>query len=353
MMSKYCASRLRGIEGYTPGEQPKELQVIKLNTNENPYPPTEKILDFLGNISLEHLRKYPDPLSVDLRKKIAETYELPSYEWVIVGNGMDDIISIAVRSFVDFGEIISATYPTYTLYEVLAKIHGYHFKYHELDSNFELHPPFQWDDAKLIFITHPNAPSGVPVPPEVMTEICKDSSKLIFVDEAYVDFCEYNFLQWVLRFPNLIVGRTFSKSFSLAGIRLGFAVGNPDLINDMLKVKDSYNVNYITQVIGIIALENIETSKGNIEKIKHTRDNLRNELINLGFTVPKSHTNFLLAIWEKKNPTAQEIYLQLKSKNIFVRYFPQRRLENAIRITVGTDEQCQILIDNLKKIINS
>ncbi|MCX8063607.1 MAG: histidinol-phosphate transaminase [Candidatus Hydrogenedentes bacterium] len=351
-MSRYCTNRLKGIEGYIPGEQPQEQSVIKLNTNENPYPPTEKILGFLKNISLENLRKYPDPLSIELRKKIAETYDLPSHEWVIVGNGMDDIISIVIRTFIDFGEIISATYPTYTLYEVLAKIHGYDFIYHELDDNFELHPPFLWGKSKLIFITHPNAPSGVPVHPVVMEKVCNEKDKLIFIDEAYAEFSEFNYLRWVLKYSNLIVGRTFSKSFSLAGIRLGFAVANPELTRDMLKVKDSYNVNYITQMIGILALEDIEYSNSNIKKIKSTRESLRNSLINLGFTVPNSHSNFLLAIWEKENPKAQEIYIRLKEKNIFVRYFPQRRLENAIRITIGTEEQSKTLIEALKDILS-
>ncbi len=352
-MSNYCTNRLKSIEGYIPGEQPKEEDVVKLNTNENPYPPCEKILEFLKSVSLENLRKYPDPVAIELRRKIARVYNLPGEEWVIVGNGMDDIISIAIRTFVDTGEEISATYPTYTLYEVLSRMHGYKFNYHELDENFELRPPYAWKHSKFVFITHPNAPSGVPVPPPIMREICEDQSKLFFIDEAYVDFADYNYLSWVLNYPNLIVGRTFSKSFSLAGIRLGFAVGNPELINDMMKIKDSYNVNYITQMIGMIALENIDYSKENIEKVKSTRKLLRDELIKLGFTVPISQSNFLLAIWDKNKPTARDIYLLLKERSIYVRYFPQRRLENALRITIGTNEQSRVLIDNLKSILSS
>ncbi len=350
-MSRYCNKKLKSMEGYIPGEQPKQENVIKLNTNENPYPPSQKIFDFLKNVSPESLRKYPDPLATKLRKKIAETYNLPGEEWTIVGNGMDDIISIAIRTFVDPEEEISATYPTYTLYEVLSQIHGIKFSYHELDENFELHPPYSWEKSKLVFITHPNAPSGVPVSPTTLREILDDDSKVFFLDEAYVDFADYNYLSWVLKYPNIIVGRTFSKSFSLAGIRLGFAVGNPELIKDMMKVKDSYNVNHITQMIGIIALENIEYSKANIERIKSTRKLLRENLIELGFTVPNSQSNFLLALWDKK-PTAKEIYLLLKERNIFVRYFPHRRLENALRITVGTDEQSKILLENLRDILN-
>lgn len=349
-MSKYCIRRLNAIEGYTPGEQPKDTHVIKLNTNENPFPPPDKVITSLNHITPEQLRRYPDPLASELRQKIAQTYNLPGAEWVIVGNGMDEILSILVRTFVDTHETISATYPTYSLYEVLANLHGCRFHYHELDENFNLSPPFTWNSSKLVLITHPNAPSGVPTPPEIMEMICSNTEQLIFIDEAYVDFCEYNFISWVTKYPNLLVGRTFSKSFSLAGVRLGFAVGNPELISDMIKVKDSYNINSITQYIGIKALECYQEIKRNIDVIKANRNFLREELQKLGFLVPQSQSNFLLAIW-KGTPSAEEIYIKLKEKNIFVRYFPYRRLENALRITIGTKEQCSVLLENLKDII--
>ncbi len=349
-MSKYSIQRLNNIEGYTPGEQPKEKNVIKLNTNENPFPPPDEITQALRDISPEQLRKYPDPVAFELRKKIAQVYNLPGAEWVVAGNGMDEILSILIRTFVDYDETISATYPTYSLYEVLADLHGCKFHYHELDENFNISPPFTWNSSKLVLITHPNAPSGVPTPPEIMENICSNSEQIIFIDEAYVDFCEFSYISWATKYPNVIVGRTFSKSFSLAGIRLGFAVGNPELISDMFKVKDSYNVNSLTQQIGIKALDCHKSIVNNIETIKETRTFLREELQQLGFSVPDSQSNFLLATWNG-TPSAKEIYLKLKEKNIFVRYFPVRRLENALRITIGTKEQCSILLANLKKLI--
>ncbi len=351
-MSKYCIKRLNNIEGYTPGEQPKETQVIKLNTNENPFPPPEKVLLELKEITPEQLRRYPDPIAYELRNKITQLYNLPGPEWVIVGNGMDEILSILIRTFVEYNETISATYPTYSLYEVLADLHGCKFHYHELDENFNISKPFTWDTSKLVLITHPNAPSGVPTPPEIMKDICGNQNQVIFIDEAYVDFCEFNYISWVTKYSNLIVGRTFSKSFSLAGIRLGFAVGNPELISDMFKVKDSYNVNAITQYIGIKSLECYDEIRNHIEVIKATRNFLRDELLKLGFSVPPSQSNFLLAIWNG-TPSAKEIYLKLKQNNIFVRYFPQRRLENALRITIGTQKQCSILLEHLKKILGN
>lgn len=351
-MSKYCIQRLKNIEGYTPGEQPKEKEVIKLNTNENPFPPPDEVYQTLKEITPEQLRKYPDPTAFELRKKIAQTYNLPGPEWVLAGNGMDEILSIAIRTFVEYNQTISATYPTYSLYEVLASLHGCNFQYQELDRNFQLSPPFTWNNSKLILITHPNAPSGVPTPQDIMKEICKNQEQVIFIDEAYIDFCEYNYISWVKNYPNLIVGRTFSKSFSLAGVRLGFAAANPELISDMFKVKDSYNINSITQAIGIKSLECINQISTNIEKIKASRTFLRDELQKLGFIVPDSQSNFLLAIWNG-NPSAKELYLKLKENNIYVRYFPIRRLENALRITIGTEQQCAILLEQLGRIIHS
>ncbi len=349
-MSRYCIKRLNKIEGYTPGEQPKETDVIKLNTNENPFPPPDNILQVLKEISPEELRKYPDPLALELRKKIVQIYNLPGVEWVLIGNGLDEILSILIRTFVDYDETISATYPTYSLYEVLAGLHGCKFHYHELDQSFNLSPPFTWDSSKLVLITHPNAPSGVPTPPEIIKDICSNQEQLIFIDEAYVDFCDFSYISWIKKYPNLIIGRTFSKSFSLAGIRLGFAVGNPELISDMFKVKDSYNINSLTQRIGIKALEYQYQITEYIKEIKATRNFLREELQKLGFYVPDSQSNFLLAIWEG-TPTAKEIYIKLKEKNVFVRYFPVRRLEHALRITVGSRKQCSVLLEHLGKII--
>ena len=350
-MSKYCIQRLKNIEGYTPGEQPKETEVIKLNTNENPFPPPDEVHQTLGKITPEQLRKYPDPVAFELRKKIAKTYNLPGPEWVLAGNGMDEILSIVIRTFVDYDQTISATYPTYSLYEVLAELHGCNFHYQELDKHFQLSPPFTWNNSRLILITHPNAPSGVPTPTDTMKEICKNQEQVIFVDEAYVDFCEYNYFSWVKDYPNLIIGRTFSKSFSLAGVRLGFAAANPELISDMFKVKDSYNINTITQAIGIKALDCVDKVSINIEKIKANRTYLRSELQKLGFLVPDSQSNFLLAIWDG-SPSAKELYLKLKENNIYVRYFPMKRLENALRITIGTKDQCTLLIEQLNQIIH-
>ncbi|HOK08110.1 MAG TPA: histidinol-phosphate transaminase [Candidatus Hydrogenedens sp.] len=349
-MSKYCINRLNAIEGYVPGEQPKEENVVKLNTNENPFPPSEEVLRTLSTILPEQLRRYPDPTAFELRRKIAQVYHLPGPEWVIVGNGMDEILAITMKTFVDYGQTIYATYPTYSLYEILAQLYGYNFQYHELDDNFCLTPPFAWESAKLVLITHPNAPSGVPTQTEIMKKICENDKQVIFIDEAYVDFCDYNYISWVTEYPNLIVGRTFSKSFSLAGIRLGFAVANPELISDMFKIKDSYNVNVITQLLGISALEHSQYAMTNIEIIKKNRTYLRIELQKLGFRVPDSQSNFLLAIWNRE-PTAEEIYNRLKEQRIYIRYFPYRRLENALRITIGTQKQSEILLEAIKKIV--
>jgi histidinol-phosphate aminotransferase len=347
---KYGRTLLGGVEGYVPGEQPKGTSVIKLNTNENPYPPSPKVLEALRSLSTDALRKYPDPLALAFREACAARYGYPGPEWVLAGNGMDELLALALRTFVDPGNAVLAGYPTYSLYEVLCQLHGCAMHYVDLDGDFQLPDSFFETRARLCLLTRPNAPSGVSVPREAVEHLCRVFDGMVVIDEAYVDFADDDCLDFPKRFENAIVMRTFSKSFSLAGMRLGTAVARPEVINEFMKTKDSYNLNAFSQAAGLAAMNDYDYMLAKAAKVRATRERLREQLRALGFDVPKSQSNFLLARWDG-TPAAPEIFEALRARNILVRYFPVRNLENALRITIGTDEECAALVAAIKDIL--
>ncbi len=346
---KYGREILKDVEGYVPGEQPKMPKIIKLNTNENPYPPSPKVAEALREVAEMGTRRYPDPLSLELRQACAERYGYEGPEWVIAGNGMDELLALAVRSFVDPGDDILTVYPTYTLYETLAALHGANLVCVDLDEQFQLTGEFFSTPARLCFLPRPNAPSGVCAPLETVERFCAEFDGVVVIDEAYVDFAEDNCMDFPKRFDNVIVMRTFSKSFSLAGMRLGLAVAQPGIISEFLKTKDSYNLNMATQAAGLAAITDYDFMQENVEKVKATRHRLVSELSSMGFTVPDSQSNFVLARREGK-PSAREIFDALRERAIIVRYFDSRRLDDALRITVGTDDEIDALLAALNDI---
>lgn len=347
---KHQRAILRDVEGYVPGEQPRMPGIIKLNTNENPYPPSPRVIEALRGLSTEALRKYPDPLSIDFRAECAKRYGYPGPEWVIAGNGMDELLALAVRAFVDPGDTILTTYPTYTLYETLARLHGARPVLVDLDDDFQLTEAFFNTPARLCILPRPNAPTGVSPPREAVERLCTTFNGIVVIDEAYVDFSDDNCMDSAMRFENAIVMRTFSKSFSLAGMRIATGVAQPRIIDEFLKVKDSYNLNAFSQAAGLAAMQDYGHMLANVAKIRATRDRLTTALRGLGFRVPASQSNFVLAQWNGR-PAADEIFKALRERAIIVRYFPARRLENALRITVGTDEETDALLAALLAII--
>lgn len=345
----YGRAILADVEGYVPGEQPSGT-VIKLNTNENPYPPSPRVLDALWSLAAENVRKYPDPISLRLRQACAQRYGYESADWVIAGNGMDELLSLVIRTFVNPGDTIMSPYPTYTLYETLSSLHGAKYDTVDLDENFQLPEVFFSTPAKLCFLPRPNAPTGVCAPREAVERLCKSFDGLVVIDEAYVDFAEDNCMDFPQRFENAIVMRTFSKSFSLAGMRLGVAVARPEIVAEFMKVKDSYNLNVATQAAGLAAIADYDYMLNATSRVKDTRARLSTALRDFGFAVPKSESNFVLAQWDG-TPSAKEIFERLKADSIYVRYFKARRLEDALRITVGTDSEVDALLDALRTII--
>lgn len=341
----YERELLRDVAPYMPGEQPTG-DIIKLNTNENPYPPSPKVLEAIAALTTNDVARYPNAVSRRLREVAAERYGLPSADWVFAGNGMDEVLALALRTFVDPGDNVLSTYPTYSLYEVLTKLHGAVWTTEDLDENFQLPPGFAETKARLCFLTRPNAPSGVSIPREAVEKLCETFNGLVFIDEAYADFAQDNCIDFPQRYPNAIVARTFSKSFGLAGMRLGLALAQPDIIESFMKTKDSYNVNAATQASGIAALEDYAHMEANVARICATRTRLTEALRKLGFTVQDSEANYVFATREE----AREIFERLKERNIFVRYFSQRRLDGGLRISVGTDTEIDSLIELLKEI---
>ena len=347
---KYIRTSLDNVAGYTPGEQPPKDDLIKLNTNENPYQPSPKVMQAIADLDGEALRKYPDPLVTEFRTAAANAYGYPNSDWIIAGNGMDELLALALRTFVDPGNQVLSVYPTYSLYEVLCALHGAPINYLELDESFNLPKAFFSAKGPLCFFARPNAPTGLCTPKEAVERFCKAFDGVVVIDEAYVDFADDNCIDFPKKFDNVIVMRTFSKSFSLAGMRIGLAIANPDLIAGFLKTKDSYNMNAVSQAVGRAALNDIPHMEENVSKVRTTRDRLRNALIELAFNVLPSQANFLLAQCNDADQ-ARSLFKQLRDTGILVRYFDQPRLDNALRITIGTQEQCDALVAALRKLL--
>ena len=347
---KYARTILENVEGYVPGEQPQGDRIVKLNTNENPYPPSPRVIEALRGVDPERLRKYPDPLSIGFRRICAERYGYPDERWVMIGNGMDELLALAVRTFVDPGDAILSPYPTYSLYEVLANLHGAHLIEVDLDDAYQLPESFYATQARLCFLPRPNAPTGVCSPRAAVERLCRAFQGIVVIDEAYVDFAEDHCMDFARRFDNVIVMRTFSKSFSLASMRLGTAVAQPEIIREFLKTKDSYNLNLYSQIAGAAAMEDCDAMRANATKVCATRARLIAALRGLGFEVPQSQSNFVLAQWAG-TPDAATIFEQLRGRGIIVRYFNMRRLQDCLRISVGTDEEIDALLNALHSML--
>ncbi len=349
-MSKFARKNIVKLKPYVPGEQPKSGQkIIKLNTNENPYPPSPKVLRKLRQIAGEQLRKYPEPLAESFRNVAARVLKVDS-DMIITGNGSDEILTMIFRAFVDPGQLIAYPIPTYTLYPVLAGIQGAEIAEVPFEKDYQLPKSLLETDAKVIFIANPNAPTGTFIEPAVISSFAKQSKSLIVIDEAYADFADGNCIELVKRHNNVIVLRTFSKSYSLAGLRFGFAIANRAIIGDMLKVKDSYNCDAISIALATEAIKDRKYFQETIGKIRKERGWLTRKLRELEFTVLDSQANF---VWASiKRPSASNIYTMLKQRGILLRYFDKPGLRNSLRITIGKPSENRILIRTLKDVLN-
>lgn len=343
-MKSYFRPEIDAMAGYVPGEQPKLPNLVKLNTNENPYPPSPQVQEVIANFNYSALRRYPDPAADSLRDEIASQLGVTRNQ-IIMGNGSDDILTMVFRAFTAPDRPLACLDPTYSLYIELAKIQNAPVIRIGLDPNDFSMPKNlleQAAKANLLIITRPNAPTGNSFPREQMRDLCKNFDGIVLFDEAYVDFAEDNCLEFATLFDNTIVTRTFSKSYSLAGLRLGYAVGNPELIKGLFKIKDSYNLDSLTQLIGRAAFADRNYHQKCCEQIKTIRTWLEAELIKIGFRVIPSQTNFLFA--SPPDGDGQSYFARLRAQSIIVRYFPGAVTGKFVRITVGTPEEMNRLL---------
>ncbi|MBI3015371.1 MAG: histidinol-phosphate transaminase [Candidatus Tectomicrobia bacterium] len=339
---------VREMAGYVPGEQPPVGAFIKLNTNENPYPPSPQVLEALRKEIEKGLNLYPDPLATSLRQTAARVYGVDA-ENIIVGNGSDDLLTIISRACIDSGDPVAMPTPTYTLYDTLVVLQEGIHHYFPFPPDFSLPAGIKNLGAKLTFLANPNSPSGTAVPVTQVEELARALPGILVVDEAYVDFAEETALPLVARYPNLVVLRTLSKSFSLAGLRIGLGFAHADLIHGFLKVKDSYNVNRLSMVAGCAALEDLPWMLANRDRIVRTRERLCQGLKALGYGVHLSRSNFVLSY--RGAERQERVYRSLKERGILVRYFDAPGLENSLRITVGSDPMTDRLLEEMGSIV--
>ena len=338
---------VEGMHGYVPGEQPRGGSAIKLNTNENPYPPSPRVVRAISDATGADLRLYPDPNATALREAAARVYGLTP-EHVLVGNGSDELLTMLMRAAVGPDDVVVYPEPTYSLYDTLVTIQEARSLTIPFPGDFTLPPALADTEGRLLIICNPNSPSGTFTPLSVIEELVAGRDGLVVVDEAYVDFAPASALPLLARYENLIVLRTLSKSFSLAGMRIGLAFGAPDLLAEIAKVKDSYNVSRLAIAAGVAALEDYAWMEGNVARIVATRARLTAELGGRGYAVLPSGANFVFA--RRAGQDQAPIQARLRERGILVRHFATPRLADGLRISVGTDEEIDRLLAALTEL---
>lgn len=352
---------VRELHPYVPGEQPKIRGLIKLNTNENPYPPSPKVLRAVKEAVDERLRLYPNPTASSLRQKLAKLHRCQP-ENIIIGNGSDELLAMAVRAFAEPDGAVTQSKstvqfftPSYSLYPVLAATHGARTNAVALGENFQF-PAMGalkksgWDfRAALTLITTPNAPSGCGYRTADLEKLCEQQHGVTVLDEAYVDFAPENALALALKFPHVLVARTFSKAYSLCFQRVGYFIGHPVLIDALDRIRDSYNVNGLGQIAALATLDDLPYYRRNFQRVINTRERLARELSKLGFEVLPSSTNFILT----RPPAfpAEEWLEKLRARKILVRWFKAPEVRDFLRITIGTDEEADALVRAARAVL--
>jgi len=349
-MSRFLNKRYEALEAYTPGEQPRDMVYIKLNTNESPYPPAPSVVAAMDAEQVENLRLYSDPTGLSLKQKLAELYDLKT-ENIFISNGSDDILNFAFMAFADdrgaaFADI------TYGFYPVYGELHNVKMDIIPLEEDFSLDYKKYCGRNQMIVIANPNAPTGMEIPLWQIEEILKTNpDAVVVIDEAYVDFGGTSCYKLIENYVNLLVVRTFSKSRCLAGARLGYAFGSKELIEDLEKLKYStnpYNVNRLTMMLGCRTVDAEPYYREVSQKIQAAREWSVDALKNLGFQVLPSKANFIFA----RNPviSGADLYAGLRQRGILVRHFTKERIKDFVRITIGTQEQMERLVDAVKEM---
>lgn len=350
---KKWEKNIRRVEPYIPGEQPNLPNMIKLNTNENPYPPSPRITKALNEFNIDTLRLYPDPTGSILIKELANYYELEENQ-IFVGVGSDDVLAMAFMTFFNSDKPILFPDITYSFYAVWAELFKINYERPQLDANFHMVKEDYYKENGGIIIANPNAPTTIGEGLNFIEDILiHNQESIVIIDEAYIDFGGVSALELINRYDNLLVVQTFSKSRSMAGMRIGYAMGNSYLIKALNEVKYSYNsytLNQPSLCFGVESIKDKDYFLENLKKIVNTRDRIKKELGELGFTCLNSQCNFLFVTHE--GFSAENLFLALRDANIFVRYFNLPRISNYLRITVGTDEEMDIFMEYIKEYIS-
>ena len=346
----YFRKKITAMTGYIPGEQPQGSKLIKLNTNENPYTGSAKVRAAIGHAIQAGLQKYPDPSATAFRQRAGEQLGVdPS--WILCGNGSDDILTIITRALVDPGDTVRYPNPSYVLYKTLAEIQGAECDVVNFEPDWTLGDAFTapHDRLKLAYLANPNSPSGTVLPPEEVAKIADALPCPLLVDEAYADFAETNCLELVAQNKKVMVSRTLSKSYALAGLRFGFLIAQPQLLEQFAKVKDSYNCDALAIAGATAAIDDRHWFKEARTAILATRQRLTEELTKLGFVCTPSQANF---VWcRHPDHAAETLYQQLKANGVLVRYMNYPNWDDGLRVTVGTDEQIDAFLAILSGLI--
>ena len=350
-MSKYWTDLVHQLDPYVPGEQPQDQQFIKLNTNENPYPPSPDIAKAIQSYGHNNLRLYPDPESIQLRKTLA-TYHNLDIGQIFVGNGSDEVLAHSFQAFFKHPDPILFPDISYSFYPVYCALYQIDYEKVALDDTFCVNASDYQVPNGGIIIPNPNAPTGIAMSLDSIRELLDQNDSVVIIDEAYVDFGADSAIELIADHPNLLVIRTFSKSRGLAGLRLGYALGHAALIDGLNRVKNSFNSYPIGSLDSAIAIASLNDEKYFQQcrgRIIDTRTRLKNALQDLGFEVLPSSSNFLFVRHSLR--VASELYLELKSAGILVRHFKSPRIDNFLRISIGTDDECARLVDALKQLV--
>ncbi|EKQ57007.1 MULTISPECIES: histidinol-phosphate transaminase [unclassified Clostridium] len=351
-MSKYWNEKVSEIEPYVPGEQPKDKKYIKLNTNENPYPPSNKVIEVMKSAVNGDLKLYPDPTCSDLINEIAEYYDL-NKDQIFIGNGSDEILAFSFMTFFSKDRKILFPDISYTFYKVYAELFGLNYELVKLDNNFDIPLEELKKGNGGVIIPNPNAPTGKYIDVEDLKKLIEaNKDTVVIIDEAYIDFGGQSMVKFIKDYDNLLVIQTLSKSRSLAGLRVGFALGHKDLIEGLNRIKNSINSYTIDRVAlagAKAAIEDNEYFEEITNKIINTREKVVKDLEALNFRVLESKANFVFA--SHNRVSGKFLYETLKENGVLVRYFNKDRIDNFLRITIGTDEEMKILIEKLKEIL--
>ncbi len=347
-MFDFLRANVRAMAGYTPGEQPQGDTFVKLNTNENPYPPSPRVFDALRTaLTGERLRKYPDPIGTAFRQTAGRVLGVDP-DGILIGNGSDDILTILTRACVPDGGLVVSPTPSYVLYRTLAELQNARFQTVPFRPDWSLPQPWPLPEAHVTFVANPNSPSGTVVAPADLHGLAEQLRGLLVIDEAYVDFAEANALGLTRR-RNVVVTRTLSKSYALAGVRFGFAVADPALVRELVKVKDSYNCDVLSLTAATAALHDQEYLCAMRGRILATRQRLERRLAELGFLVTPSQANF---VWcSRADRPVQPIYEELKRRRILVRYMNYAGHGDGLRVSVGTNEEIDRLCSELQTLV--